>query len=305
MSPNVHVDDTAIRAWLATPGHALLARDDPRYPQALLQTEARPPALYVSGRIELLNRPALAIVGSRSPTPQGRENARAFGKALADAGFAIVSGLALGIDAAAHEGGLDGAASTIAVVGTGPDIIYPRPNRALARRIEAQGVLVSEYPPGTPARKGHFPRRNRLLSGLALGVLVVEANLVSGSLITARLAGEQGRDVFAIPGSIHSPLSRGCHKLIRDGAKLVETVGDVLEEFGVVGSSAAAGRTTQADSPSSEGDGLLAALGHDPADIDSIAARSGLAADAIAATLIALEIEGRVAALPGGRWQRV
>ena len=292
-----------IRAWLAAPGNELLAWDDPDYPRALLELGHAPPVLYFVGRRELLNRPALAIVGSRNATPQGLDNARAFARALADAGLTIISGLALGIDAAAHEGALDGTGSTLAVVGTGLDRVYPARHRQLAHALAARGGLLSEFAPGTPARASHFPRRNRLISGLARGVLVVEAALSSGSLITARYAGEQGREVFAIPGSIHSPLARGCHKLIREGAKLVETAQDVLAELGLADRA-----TTAASSIAVEEEGpyaaLLGALAADPADLDTLAARTGLSAQALSANLLALEMEGRVVALPGGRWQR-
>jgi len=292
----------AIRAWLAEPGNELLAWDDPDYPRALLELGHAPPVLYFVGRRELLNRPALAIVGSRNATPQGLDNARAFARALADAGLTIVSGLALGIDAAAHEGALDGGGSTLAVVGTGLDRVYPARHRDLAHELAARGGLLSEFAPGTPARASHFPRRNRLISGLARGVLVVEAALSSGSLITARYAGEQGREVFAIPGSIHSPLARGCHKLIREGAKLVETAQDVLAELGL-GQRTPPAPATAVATEGSHAD-LLGALGVDPADLDSLAARTGLSAQALCASLLALELDGKVVALPGGRWQR-
>jgi len=285
------------RAWLGEPGHHLVAWDDADYPQALLALGHAPPALYFVGRRELLNAPAFAIVGSRSATPQGVANARNFAHALAQAGLTIVSGLALGIDAAAHEGALQGAGSTLAVVGTGLDRVYPARNRELAHAIASRGGIVSEFPPGTPPREKNFPRRNRLISGLAQGVLVVEAAPQSGSLITARYAGEQGREVFAIPGSIHSPLSKGCHQLIREGAKLVETAQDILGELGLFASAAPA--ATQAhESP------LLAALGRDPVGFDTLVARTGRAPEDIASELTELEIAGAVAPLPGGRWQR-
>ncbi len=290
-----------MRTWLADPGHELIAWDDADYPQALLPLGHAPPVLYFVGERALLNRPALAIVGSRNATAQGRDNAREFARALADAGLTIVSGLALGIDAAAHEGALQGGASTLAVVGTGLDRVYPARNRDLAHAIARRGGLLSEYPLGTPPKDQNFPRRNRLISGLARGVLVVEAALSSGSLITARYAGEQGREVFAIPGSIHSPLSKGCHKLIRDGAKLVETAQDVLEELGMPIATIA---KAHGAGPSLPVGALLQALGDDPADIDTIVARSGLAAHAVSAQLLELELAGDVAALPGGRWQR-
>ena len=234
----------ATSRWLDDPSHHVVAWDDAHYPRALLDIGHAPPVLFFIGRREILNRPAFAIVGSRNATPQGKANAREFAQALASAGLTIVSGLALGIDAAAHEGALTTEASTLAVVGTGPDRVYPARNRDLARRIADAGGIVSEFLPGTPPRKENFPRRNRLISGLARGVLVVEATLSSGSLITARWAGEQGREVFAIPGSIHSPFAKGCHKLIREGAKLVETAQDVLDELGF-GTAAAVRRRVQ------------------------------------------------------------
>jgi DNA processing protein len=233
--------------------------------------------------------------------------AREFARALARDGLTIVSGLALGIDAAAHEGALDTEASTIAVVGTGPDRVYPARNRGLAQRIAERGLVVSEYLPGTPARKEHFPQRNRLISGLARGVLVVEATLSSGSLITARLAGDQGRDVFAIPGSIHSPFSKGCHKLIREGAKLVETAQDVLDELR--GTQRAPSRRDHAPATGARSrtrDGkLLHAMGYDPVTIDMLVARMRVPAESITAELVTLELAGRVSALPGGLWQRI
>lgn len=291
-----------IRAWLAQPGHDLLAWDDPDYPRALLELGFAPPALYFVGRRELLNGPALAIVGSRHATAQGIDNAREFARALADAGLTIVSGLAQGIDGAAHRGALDGAASTLAVIGTGPDRVFPASHKALAHAIAERGGMLSEFPPGTPPAAWNFPRRNRLLSGLARGVLVVEAALSSGSLITARYAGEQGREVFAIPGSIHSPQSRGCHKLIRDGAKLVETAQDVLCELGLAPpapfADAAAGRR-RPEHP------VLTALGHDPVDVDTIIERTGLPTEIVIAALTDLELAGSIAPLAGARWQRV
>ena len=303
MEPLPEASATAIRAWLAEPGNELIAWDDPEYPRALLELGHAPPVLYFVGRRELLNRPALAIVGSRNATPQGLDNARAFARALADAGLTIISGLALGIDAAAHEGALEGNGATLAVVGTGLDRVYPARHRELAHRLAARGGLLSEFLPGTPARASNFPRRNRLISGLARGVLVVEAALSSGSLITARYAGEQGREVFAIPGSIHSPLARGCHKLIREGAKLVETAQDVLAELGLANRTATLVHTITVDEEGPHA-ALLGALAADPADLDQLAARTGLSTQALCANLMALELDGKVAALPGGRWQR-
>ena len=229
-------------AWLeadAPEPRALIPLGDPRYPRALLDSADPPILLYAQGRIELLQGDSIAVVGSRNPTPHGSDNAHAFSHHLSDAGLAIVSGLALGIDAAAHAGGLEGAGSTIAVIGTGLDRVYPRRNLSLAHRIAGSGLIVSEYALGTPALAAHFPLRNRIIAGLARGTLVVEAALQSGSLITARLANEAGREVFAIPGSIHSPQSRGCHALIKQGAKLVETAHDILEELRLPGPPAA------------------------------------------------------------------
>jgi DNA processing protein len=287
-------------AWLAQPGHELIAWDDPDYPQALLELGFAPPVLYFVGQRQVLNRPALAIVGSRNATAQGRDNAQAFGHALSEAGLAIVSGLALGIDAAAHRGGLAGRAGTLAVVGTGPDRVYPARHRDLAHAIVAHGGMVSEFPPGTPPASWNFPRRNRLISGLARGVLVVEAALSSGSLITARYAGEQGREVFAIPGSIHSPLAKGCHKLIREGAKLVETAQDILVELGL---AAPAADVSGAASPQPDS-ALLAALGDDPVGLDTLIERTGMPADTLLAELTELDIAGAVSPVAGGRWQR-
>lgn len=289
-------------AWLEVPGHEVIAWDDPDYPRTLLDIGDAPPVLFFVGRRELLNRPAVAIVGSRHATPQGCDNARNFASALSKARLTIVSGLAAGIDAAAHEGALGHAGSTLAVAGTGLDRVYPARHRALAHRVAEGGGLLSEFTPGTPPLRENFPRRNRLLSGLSRGVLVVEATLSSGSLITARLAGEQGRDVFAIPGSIHSPFSRGCHRLIREGAKLVETADDVLTELQwptrVITHSPSAPPTDEAE------DALLTAMGHDPIDVDTLAQRTARDAGEIAAWLVTHELKGRVASLPGGRWQR-
>jgi DNA processing protein len=289
--------------WLDDPAHHLIAWDDTDYPRALLDLGHAPPVVFLLGRRDLLNKPALAIVGSRNATPQGRATAREFAHALAETGLTIVSGLARGIDAAAHEGALGSAASTVAIIGTGPDRVYPARNRELARRIADTGAIITEFVPGTPPRKENFPRRNRLISGFARGVLVVEATLSSGSLITARWAGEQGRDVFAIPGSIHSPFAKGCHKLIREGAKLVETAQDVLVELGMAADAASA-----ASGPPSRNAGeapLLAAMGYDPVTVDDLVARTGSTADAVLAELVRLELDDRVSALPGGAWQRL
>ncbi|MBE0623676.1 MAG: DNA-protecting protein DprA [Burkholderiales bacterium] len=288
----------AALAWAAEDGHAVLTLADDAYPRPLLETSDPPALLYLRGRRELLALPGLAVVGSRNATPQGIGNAEQFARAFSSAGLTIVSGLALGIDAAAHRGGLDAAGSTIAVLGTGADILYPQRNRALGERIAREGLIVSEFPLGTPPHSSNFPRRNRVISGLARGCLVVEAALASGSLITARLAAEQGRDVFAMPGSIHSPHSKGCHALIKQGAKLVESAQDLLQELGIAALAAppAAAVGTAA--------GLLAHLGYDPSDIDTLCARSGLTADLVSAMLLQLELDGKVASLPGGQYQR-
>jgi DNA processing protein len=296
----------AALAWLGADGHDLLALDDADYPACLLEIGDPPPVLYCMGRRELLRNPALAIVGSRNATPQGIADARAFAQALSSAGLTIVSGLALGIDAAAHRGGLAGEGSSIAVTGTGLDRVYPAENRALAHELAASGLLVSEFAPGTPPLPHHFPRRNRVVSGLARGVLVIEATLKSGSLISARLAAEQGREVFALPGSIHSPFSKGCHRLLRDGAKLVETADDVLVELGLPVRAQPRGTmadTAADDELTADERAVIAAMGHAPTGVDAIAARSGLAPEVVAAALIALEIAGRAASLPGGLWQ--
>lgn len=293
----------AVGAWLDDPANRVVTLADADYPQQLLQIPDPPPQLYVKGRLDLPSRPALAVVGSRNATAQGAANAEAFAKALSDAGLTVVSGLALGIDAAAHRGGLAGRSSSMAVLGTGPDIVYPARNRALAHELAARGALVSEFPLGTRPLAGNFPRRNRLISGLARGCLVVEAAADSGSLITARFAAEQGREVFAIPGSIHSPLAKGCHALIKQGAKLVESAEDILEELRLPAARAAApagGAATDARAQR-----LLDALGHDARDPDTLAERSGLAAAEVAALLTQLELDGLVAALPGGLYQRV
>jgi DNA processing protein len=300
------VRDAVARAleWAAQPGHRVVTLADPAYPKALLDIGDPPPLLYARGRPELLNRPALAIVGSRNATAQGALNAEAFARALSDAGLTIVSGLAVGIDAAAHRGGLAGASSTLAVLGTGIDIAYPSRNAALSAEIAERGALVSEFALGTAPLAHNFPRRNRLISGLAKGCLVVEAALASGSLITAHAAAEQGREVFAIPGSIHSPLAKGCHALIKTGAKLVESAEDVLAELlGFQPSGHAS--TVAPDKPRAQAAGLLAHMGYEPVDVDSLCTRSGMSAEQVASELLRLELAGRVAVLPGGLYQRL
>lgn len=294
----------AARDWLAGgDARRVVTLADAEYPQRLLQTADPPLLLYVEGRLALLGADAVAIVGSRAATPQGLANARAFAQALAEAGLVVVSGLAAGIDGAAHDGALAAgreAAGTIAIVGTGPDIVYPARHRSLAARIRREGLLVSEYPPGVPPLAHQFPERNRIIAGLALGTLVVEAALRSGSLITARLAAEAGREVFALPGSIHSPQARGCHALIKQGAALVDEPDEVVAALRGTSAGAAA-----AAAPAVDDDPVLAALGHDPATLDALLARTGWPTAALSARLLELELDGRVARLPGGLYQRL
>lgn len=308
--PSENVDALIERTWVwlqaddqgdgGAPRHVVLLGDR-AYPPTLYETVDPPLLLYAIGRLDLLRRPAVAVVGSRNPTPQGTENARAFAGALGHAGLTVVSGLALGIDGAAHEGALATAGSTVAVVGTGLDRVYPKRHLALARRIAADGLLLSEYALGMPPLAANFPRRNRLIAGLARGTLVVEAALESGSLITARLAVEAGREVFAIPGSIHAPQSRGCHALIKQGAKLVETAADILEELRLDRPSAPPDEATVAPAD----DPLLAAMGHDPVTLDALNARLGWPAAELSARLLELELAGAVARLPGQLFQRL
>lgn len=307
----------ATLAWLDAPGRHVLALGEPGYPDLLSRIPDPPLLLYIRGQARLLDGPALAIVGSRNASAQGRANAEAFAEALSGAGLCIVSGLALGIDAAAHEGALRRCGGTVAVVGTGPDQAYPPRNRALCERIATDGCIVSEYPVGTPPLPGNFPKRNRIISGLAAGVLVVEAAAQSGSLITARQAAEQGRDVFAIPGSIHATLAKGCHALIREGAKLVDTAQHVLEALAQSPLLALqAARLPAPDisltdikidnGPGSDADAaLLDGLGHDPVEPDILLARLGWSPGELSARLLMLELAGRVERLPGGLVQRI
>ncbi|WP_433692769.1 DNA-processing protein DprA [Herbaspirillum seropedicae] len=305
-TPAVRAQIAATLAWLQQPGHAILTLADSRYPPALLDIADPPLLLYLRGDPAWLSAEAVAVVGSRNATAQGIAHASRFSRELSRAGLSIVSGLALGIDAAAHEGGLDGPGSTVAVIGTGIDIVYPRRHEALAARIAAAGCIVSEYPLGTPPLASNFPRRNRLISGLARAVLVVEAAAQSGSLITARMAADQGRDVFAIPGAIHAPLAKGCHQLIRQGAKLVETTQDMLDEL----PSRQVARVTHS-SPQSQVDDdamtslVMQAMAHDPVDIDTLAARCGLEAAVLAGLLLTLELAGRIELLPGALYRRL
>jgi DNA processing protein len=295
--------ETTVR-WLAESTdeapRQVLTLGDPSYPQALLESADPPLLLYLQGDAQLLARPSLAVVGSRNPTPQGLENARSFSAHLGQAGLTIVSGLAMGVDGAAHEGGLSTLGSTVAVVGTGLDRVYPRRHLELAHRIASKGLMVSEYSLGAPPLAPHFPQRNRIIAGLTRGTLVVEAALQSGSLITARLASESGRDVFAIPGSIHSPQSRGCHALIKQGAKLVDSAQDVLDELPWKTSAL----EVAIPIPDSA-DPLLEALGYDPVNLDALIARTGWQAPQLSASLLELELAGQVARLPGQLFQRV
>lgn len=297
-------------AWLDQAGHHLITFHDPLYPAALAEIPDPPLLLYVAGRIELLARPLVAVVGSRNASVQGRLDAESFAAALSGAGLCVVSGLALGIDSAAHEGALRGSGSTIAVVGTGLDRVYPARNRALAHRIAEHGCIVSEYALGTPPLAANFPRRNRVISGLAAGVLVIEAAAQSGSLITAQMAAEQGREVFALPGSIHSALAKGCHRLIRDGAQLVETVDEVLMTMQVsplvaIANAHAPERSVTMEAEADADADLLGALGHEPVALDDLLARLGTHAGELGTRLLELELAGLVAQLPGGRVQRI
>ena len=298
---NKEAADTTL-AWLGDPVNHMVALGDEDYPQLLLQITDPPPLLYVKGDCSLLNHFAVAIVGSRNATAQGIANAEEFARALSDAGIAVVSGLALGVDAAAHRGGIAGKSSSIAVVGTGLDVVYPARNRALAHALAERGALVSEFPLGMPALASNFPRRNRVISGISRGCLVIEAALQSGSLITARLANEQGREVFALPGSIHSPLAKGCHRLIKQGAKLVDDVNDILEEFDFSRAAGTVEAKTAADTAAGR---LLKVMGHDPCTLDALTVRAGMPADTVAALLLELELAGVIEKLPGNNYQRI
>lgn len=310
--------------WAQQDNNHIIMLGDPEYPALLRETSGPPPLLYVHGLLEALAMPQLAVVGSRNPTPGGTDNAHRFAHSLASSGLCITSGLAVGVDSAAHRGALAANGLTIAVTGTGLDRVYPASNRELAHQIAAQGALVSEFPLGTGVRRANFPRRNRVLSGLSVGTLVVEATVRSGSLITARLAMEQGREVLAIPGSIHNPLARGCHRLLRDGAKLVETAEDVLEELGPLAQLALNARPggagqgplreaaiPAADAPAAELEDdadysvLLDAMGYDPAPVDQLVERSGLTAEAVSSMLLILELNGSIEAMPGGLYARI
>jgi len=322
-----HPDTAKIDAdleWLAGEGHHLVCWADEAYPALLRQIPSPPAALFVDGDPDVLWQPQIAVIGSRNPTAGGLQHARAFALELSKAGMTITSGLASGIDSAAHEAALEGGGYTVAVCGTGPDSVYPVASRALAARIREHGALVTEFPTGEPPRRAHFPARNRIISGLSLGVLVIEAGLNSGTLITARQAGDQGREIMALPGSLHNPMTKGCHRLIREGARLVETVQDVLSELGpLAGQLADALRTevgaaesagVPADKQSGNPDDelfsdpdyhrLWEALGHDLRTVGELVEMTGLPARAVSSMLLMLDLQGRVEAHSSGRYAR-
>jgi DNA processing protein len=313
LSRSVKSPSARERAWAEGANHHLVPFNDPRYPASLCVLNPKPIALYVAGNAQILNDPQLAIVGSRNPTPAGRDIAFEFAESLASLGLGITSGLAEGIDSAAHRGALAAQGNTIAVLGSGLDIIYPGHNRGLSEEISFRGALISEFPLGTPPRRQNFPQRNRIIAAMSLGTLVVEAARRSGSLITARLAGDHNRELFAVPGSIHNPLSRGCHELIRQGAKLTETVADILSELNF---SDFLHRARLASEGPRRPPGieagmdkahkiLLDALGFDPADLDVLVVRTGFKPEAVSSMMLILELEGHVQAAPGGRYSRV
>ena len=301
------VDQTGLEAtlaWLAQANNHLVTLADADYPKALLEIADPPPLLYAKGNLALLNKLSIAIVGSRNASVQGEKNAEAFAQGLAEHGLCIVSGLALGIDGAAHRGALKAKGDTIAVVGTGLDMVYPAQHRDLAHQIASSGLIISEFPLGTLSKPQNFPRRNRLISGLSLGCLVVEANLKSGSQITARLSAEQGREVFAIPGSIHSPLAKGCHQLIKQGAKLVDSLQDIVEELNL--SKAVIAPLAAENSPADQDQQrLLEAMAYEPISIESLVQLTGLTVSTLSSMLTLLELEGRITGLAGGQYQQI
>ena len=301
------VDQTGLKdtlTWLAQANNHIVTLADPDYPKALLEIADPPPLLYAKGNIALLNKLSIAIVGSRNASVQGEKNAEAFAQGLAVHGLCIVSGLALGIDGAAHRGALKAKGDTIAVVGTGLDMVYPAQHRDLAHQIASSGLIISEFPLGTLSKPQNFPRRNRLISGLSLGCLVVEANLKSGSQITARLSAEQGREVFAIPGSIHSPLAKGCHQLIKQGAKLVDSLQDIVEELNL--SKAVSATLAEENSPTNQDQQtLLESMGYDAISIESLVQLTGLTVSTLSSMLTLLELEGRITGLAGGQYQQI
>jgi DNA processing protein len=320
--------DTALldrdTTWLSEPNHHLVTRECETFPPLLRDIPSPPAALYVDGDPDILWQPQVAVIGSRNPTAGGRDNARDFAGELARRGMCVTSGLAAGIDSVSHAAALEAEGSTVAVLGTGVDLVYPESSRKLAGEIRRKGVLVSEFPPGTAANRAHFPSRNRIISGLSMGVLVIEAGLRSGTLITARMAGNQGRDVFALPGSIHNPMAKGCHRLIRDGARLVETVDEIMQELAPLAGQLAGALQKQIEAPPRQAApellenppegpnleqdpdyrALWSCLGHDPKPIDLIIEQSGLTARAVSAMLLLLELRGKVEAHPGGRFSR-
>lgn len=294
----------AAASWLTHPDNHLVTLADNEYPQALLEIADPPPYLYAKGNLALLNQPGIAIVGSRNASMQGEKNAEAFAHDLSLQGLCIISGMALGIDGAAHRGALKAKGATIAVVGTGLDIVYPAKHRDLAHHIAEHGLIVSEFDLGTPSKPQNFPKRNRIISGLSLGCLVIEANLQSGSQITARLAAEQGREVFAIPGSIHSPMSKGCHQLIKQGAKLVDCIQDITDELKIAPASKRAPIETNADAASAEHP-ILKLMGFDPITLENLVSLTDLTVSEVSSMLMLLELEGSVASLAGGKYQKI
>ncbi len=295
--------------WLQKDNAHLVTLADSAYPQKLLEISNPPAILYAIGNLHWLNHPSIAMVGSRSATPQGEKNAEDFAQSLCELGLCVVSGMALGIDGAAHRGALKSNGATIAVVGTGLDIVYPARHRDLAHKIAERGLIISEFPLGTPSKAQNFPRRNRLISGLSLGCLVVEANVDSGSLITARLSAEQGREVFAIPGSIHSPVTKGCHHLIKQGAKLVENTQDILEELkDLLPSKSTSEQTGNVDDDNAtplKTNTVLDGMGYDPINFESLRTISGMTTEALTSMLMVLELEGKITSVAGGQYQRV
>ncbi|MES2182357.1 MAG: DNA-processing protein DprA [Pseudomonadota bacterium] len=290
--------------WLTQPNNHLVTLADSHYPKVLLDTADPPPFLYAKGNLALLNQPSIAIVGSRNASVQGEKNAEAFARDLCGYGLCIVSGLALGIDGAAHRGALQANGATIAVVGTGLDIVYPAKHRDLAHQIVERGLIISEFALGTPSKPQNFPKRNRIISGLSLGCLVVEANLQSGSQITARLSAEQGREVFAIPGSIHSPMSKGCHQLIKQGAKLVDSLQDIVEELDLNHHTPAITRDDEADNTATHHP-LLDLMGYEAITLENLVHLSHLTVSEVSSMLMLLELEGRVTSLAGGQYQKL
>lgn len=292
--------------WLQKDNTHIVTLADNEYPKRLLQITHPPAVLYAIGDLQWLNHHSIAMVGSRNATPQGEKNADNFAQEMCRQGLCVVSGMALGIDGAAHRGAIKGTGATIAVVGTGLDIVYPAKHRELAHQIAERGLIISEFSLGTPSRAQHFPRRNRIISGLSLGCLVVEANIASGSLITARLATEQGREVFAIPGSIHSPVSKGCHQLIKQGAKLVESAEDILEELkSLIPSNSPLGSKAQMGKTTPEANTLLDLMGFEAINFEALLSSSGLTTEALSSMLMLLELEGQVTVLAGGNYQRL